>query len=176
MKKLALILLAFSVTCHAGVIRQGVRHFSKSGDTALIGNVTISEGSNITLTQIGQNIAISSTATGGAGGNFDTFNLIGGVTLTDDVDGVRQVTSASTVSTVYCNMRNSGTSGTTYVGVYYGPTLNSGTTLTVTGNGSFNYNSISPAISLSAFDYVALQVTGVANGAPEDLTCKVTYQ
>ena len=176
MKKLALILLLLSLTSEAGVIRQGVRHFSKSGDTGLIGDVTISQGSNVTLTQVGQNIVISSTATGGAGGNFDTFNYIGGVTLTDDVDGVRQVTTASTISTVYCNMRNSGASGNTIIGVLYGPTLNSGTTFTVTGNGRFNYNSISPAISLSAFDYVALQITGVANGAPEDLTCKVTYQ
>jgi len=42
----------------------GVLSISKSGDPLLTGDVTLSEGSNITLTQVGNNIEISSTGGG----------------------------------------------------------------------------------------------------------------
>jgi hypothetical protein len=47
-----------------GDIPANVSSLSKSGDTQLTGNVTLSAGSNITLTQSGQNIEIVSTASG----------------------------------------------------------------------------------------------------------------
>ncbi len=62
-----LILVAFS-TAHAGVTRQNVRTISKSGSTGLNGNVTISEGSGVTLTQTGQDISIAATGSGGGSG------------------------------------------------------------------------------------------------------------
>lgn len=45
----------------------GVSSIAKSGDTPLTGAVTLSEGSNITLTQVGQDIEIASTGGGGGG-------------------------------------------------------------------------------------------------------------
>lgn len=49
------------------VIRQGVRSIAKAGAAKLFGDVTLSPGSNVTLTQSGQNIEIASTGGGGAG-------------------------------------------------------------------------------------------------------------
>lgn len=46
-------------------IEPGVDSLAKSGDTPLLGDVTLSAGSNVTLTQAGQNIAIASTGGGG---------------------------------------------------------------------------------------------------------------
>jgi hypothetical protein len=45
----------------SGGSSSGVSSFSKQGSTALTGAVTISQGSGVTLTQTGQNIAIAST-------------------------------------------------------------------------------------------------------------------
>jgi len=47
-------------------VHQGVHSVSKSGDAQIFGDVTLSEGANITLTEVGQNIQI--TAGGGGGG------------------------------------------------------------------------------------------------------------
>lgn len=54
----------------------GVSSLAKSGDTALTGSVTLSGGSNVTLTQAGQNIEIAASGSTGvasvvAGGNID---------------------------------------------------------------------------------------------------------
>jgi hypothetical protein len=62
MRRLATLLLLASTCASAGIIRQNVRHLSKSGSTGLIGDVTLSPGSNITLTQSGQDIAINASA------------------------------------------------------------------------------------------------------------------
>jgi hypothetical protein len=52
----------------SGQLGNAVESLKKSGDTALHGAVTLSEGANITLTQSGQDIAIESTGGGGGGG------------------------------------------------------------------------------------------------------------
>ena len=51
----------------------GVSSISKSGDTQLTGDVTLSEGSNITLTQVGNDIEIASSGGGGTPGGSDTY-------------------------------------------------------------------------------------------------------
>lgn len=51
----------------------GVSSVSKSGSPHLIGDVTLSEGANITLTQSGNNIAIASS---GGGGGSPTWNPV----------------------------------------------------------------------------------------------------
>ena len=48
-------------------VHQGVHSVSKSGDPLLFGDVTFTEGTGITLTQVGNNIEISSTGGGGGG-------------------------------------------------------------------------------------------------------------
>lgn len=52
----------------------GVLSISETGQPLLRGNVTLSEGSNITLTQTGQDISIAST---GGGGGMTSFDITG---------------------------------------------------------------------------------------------------
>jgi len=44
------------------VVTRDVKSLSKSGDTKLKGDVTLSEGTQIVLTQTGQDISIATTA------------------------------------------------------------------------------------------------------------------
>jgi len=60
---------------------------AKSGDTALTQDVTLSEGSNVTLTQVGNDIQIASSGGGGGGGaptNAQYLVLVADGTLTDE--------------------------------------------------------------------------------------------
>lgn len=75
-------------------VHRGVHSVAKNGSAQLFGDVTLSAGSNVTLTQTGQDIQIASTGGGGGGissitidngdfgpytGNFD-FQFVGGLT------------------------------------------------------------------------------------------------
>jgi hypothetical protein len=62
---------------------RGVHSVSKSGSSQLFGDVTLSAGTNITLTQAGQNIEIAST--GGGGGATIYFDNGGDGPFTGDV-------------------------------------------------------------------------------------------
>jgi hypothetical protein len=60
-----------------------VSGLSKQGDSALTGEITLSEGTNITLTQVGQDIEIASTGGGGgapAGADYVVVALNGSLT------------------------------------------------------------------------------------------------
>lgn len=67
----------------------GVTGFSKSGSTALTGAVTISEGSGVTLTQAGQDVAIAS-----AGAVASVFGRSGAVVAASNDYTVAQVSGA----------------------------------------------------------------------------------
>ena len=77
----------------------GVKSIAKSGSSGIRGNVTLSEGTNITLTQSGQDISIAAAAGGGSTPQFYYFQpflnsaLSTGVTgtgsLTDTGEGTR---------------------------------------------------------------------------------------
>lgn len=102
----AFILLATSA--HAGIIRQNVRHFSKSGDTPLIGDVTISEGTGITLTQIGQNIAISASGSSSAAAEaFRTVTTDYSI-ATSDYNIVADASNGAVSLTAYTASGNAG--------------------------------------------------------------------
>lgn len=176
-KRLILITSLFSLSAYAGVIRQGVRHISESGDIPLVGDVTLSEGSNITLTQVGQNIAISATAGGAASSGFEpeTFTLDGGVTFVTDINGIRRAENNKTIQRIVTCLYDSGSSGETFVKVNYGPALAAAVTMSVTANNSRACNSINPAISLVTNDLMNVDVTGTANGAPTDLSVKLIF-
>lgn len=60
----------------------GVTTVSVSGQALLTGNVTFSAGSNITLTQVGQNIAIASTGSG-SGSVTSVASADGSITVTN---------------------------------------------------------------------------------------------
>lgn len=113
---------------------------------------------------------------GGGASAFDAFSLIGGVTITDDnFDGIRMAETGESVTSVYCALRDSGTSGNTVVKINYGPSLASNTTISIAANGGINYATSTPSITLSANDFISLEVTSVAAGAPENLFCKINY-
>ena len=62
----------------------GVASISKSGSATLHGDVTLSQGTNVTLTQSGQNISIAATGGGGSGSvtSVATTSPISGGTIT----------------------------------------------------------------------------------------------
>ena len=49
-------------------VHQGVHSISKAGSAQLFGDVTLSQGANVTLTQVGQDIAIAASGGGDGGG------------------------------------------------------------------------------------------------------------
>lgn len=59
-------------TTYVGGGASGVKSISKSGSTQLTGDITLSEGSNVTLTQTGNNIQIASTGGGGGASPLTT--------------------------------------------------------------------------------------------------------
>jgi len=61
---------AEDVTDCAGGDTDGVESISKTGEIPLTDDVTLSEGTNISLTQVGENIEIASTASGVAYGDL----------------------------------------------------------------------------------------------------------
>ena len=66
----------------SNVFNPGVNSLSKSGSAKLKGDVTLSEGTNITLTQSGQDIQIASSAAGGG----ISWSEVTGTTQTMAVD------------------------------------------------------------------------------------------
>jgi hypothetical protein len=146
------------------------------GSSALKGLVTLVPGTNITLTQVGQNITIDSTGGGGGSSTAPSYwSMTGGVTV-GVMDGPDVADTSKSVSKIVCSLRNSGSSGSTIVTFYYGPSLASSTTLTLTANSNgLQYNTATPSITLSTGDYIDAQVTQVAVGQVEDLRCKVIY-
>jgi hypothetical protein len=99
--------LVFSHRDHA---HRGVVSVNKSGGATLYGAVTLSEGANITLTQVGQDVAI---AAAGGGGAHNIFSATHSDTLADSVlDGdipIGNVTpklSRLAISVPAANVRN----------------------------------------------------------------------
>lgn len=75
-----------------GVVTRDVKSLSKSGDTKLKGDVTLSEGANITITQSGQDIEIAASGGSGATTALDNLasvaintSLISDTDVTDDL-------------------------------------------------------------------------------------------
>lgn len=56
-----------TATAREDHVHRGVSSVSKSGSSQLFGDVTLSAGSNVTLTQVGNDISISSSGGGGGG-------------------------------------------------------------------------------------------------------------
>ncbi|MDI6808163.1 MAG: hypothetical protein QME66_04160 [Candidatus Eisenbacteria bacterium] len=84
------------------VFPKRVKTFAKNGSTGLSGDVTISEGTNITLTQTGQDIAIAATGTGVA--TTEPFVTIGN---TAGLSAERALTGTANQVTVTDNGANS---------------------------------------------------------------------
>jgi hypothetical protein len=164
----------------AGVIIQPVKTFAKSGSVGLKGDVTISEGSNILLTQIGQNITISATSgaatvTATTGYEPEQWILNGGISVITDFDGVRRAENNKTIQKLILCMYNSGSSGSTVVNLSYGPALASSTNIALAATGGTACTSTTPAISLNTNDLMNASVTQSASGLAEDLSLKALF-
>jgi len=69
------------------VITRDVKSLSKSGEAKLKGDVTLSEGANITLTQVGNDVEVASTAGSGATTALDNLASVAiNATLVSDTD------------------------------------------------------------------------------------------
>mgnify|MGYP001617001066 CR=1 FL=1 len=79
------IFLIFTTTVHADVVSRGVRALSKAGSAELRGAVTLTGGSNVTLTQSGQDISIAATASGVADSAVATKTANYTLLDTDDI-------------------------------------------------------------------------------------------
>ncbi len=62
----------------------GVSSIAKSGSAQLTGDVTLSEGTNVTLTQVGQNIEIAAAGASGAPSDAKYVTLATNATLTEE--------------------------------------------------------------------------------------------
>lgn len=99
---------------------KGVSSVAKNGSTALYGDVTLSAGSNVTLTQVGNDISIAATGGGGGSGTVTDVSVVSAngfagtvanstttpaITLTTSVTGVLKgngtAISAATAGTDY---------------------------------------------------------------------------
>jgi hypothetical protein len=179
MRTINLIVLSvlLAVSAQAGVIPSSVRSFSKSGSTKLKGDVTISAGTNITLTQTGQNIQIDASASSSTGSDFFVLNgnldSLGALPILD-IDGVRKASASMTVTEIKVCAYNSG-SGTTTVRFNYGAALGSNSSVSLSGNSATKCaTSGAISLSLSTSDLRNLDLTALGTGVV-DLAIEVVH-
>lgn len=84
----------------SGTVAGGVTSIAKQGSTALTGAVTLSEGSGITLTQVGQNIAIASSGSGLTIGSTAIASGTNGRVLYDNSGVLGELTTSGSGSVI----------------------------------------------------------------------------
>lgn len=160
--------------CYVYVGRSGgVTGISKSGSTVLGGAVTLSQGANITLTQVGQDIAIASSASGS--GKFQHRWVANGpFRIGTDVDGAYISDTGFTISGVWIYRTNAGTSGSTILDL----NKNGTTMYTTQGNRptiAFNDGdkkvdcTLPDVTSVSAGDILTIDIDSIEGGKPRDI-------
>lgn len=112
-----LIALLYLNTSHAGITRQNVNTMAAFGNPQLIGNVTLTAGSNISLGQTGNQIFITGTASGSSirvfsaswgGANTPSFNNGAADCCTaDPCTLATQIDSSGNTNTISVVNRNS---------------------------------------------------------------------
>lgn len=115
--------------------------------------------------------------TGGATSNgaTSTHVLQGGASPMYPIDGIRRATANSTITKINVSALNSGSSGSTTVKLYYGPSLGSTQTATLTANGGVNSSSATVSLALTAGDLMAVELVSAAAGGVEDVTVELVY-
>lgn len=150
----------------------GVTGISKSGSSVLVGPVTLSEGANITLTQVGQDIEIAS---GGGSGKFQNrWTANGPFRVGTEVDGAYISDTGFTISGVWIYRSVAGTSGSTIIDL----NKNGTTMYTTQGNrptiafndGDKKVDCTLPDItSVSAGDVLTIDIDQIEDGKPRDI-------
>jgi hypothetical protein len=149
----------------------GVTSLSAQGDPKLIGDVTLSAGSNVTLVQSGQNIEIEASGSGG-----------GSITLVESTDASLNVSGGSG-PTVNLAVENSPAidgvtvSGTAANGKVLTATSSSAADWqTPTPGGVTSFNTRTGAVTAQTGDYTAAEVTNAADlssASQQDFTAAV---
>lgn len=157
-----------NLTCGASYVAS----IAKSGSTALTGAVTLSQGTGVTLTQVGNDISIASSGSSSGGVKF---SLTGATVPFVDIDGPHYQTATQSLTQVYVSMLNSGTSGSTTIQVNQyrsGALLNSATAslASSSGNPAGSQANLSGTLSLAAGDIITIDVVSVSSGSPESLS------
>lgn len=143
----------------------GVSSISVTGDPQLTGDVTLSEGSNITLTQVGNDIEIASTGGGGGG----TVDSVVGTTNRITVDSTDPTNPIVDIASTYVGQNSITTLGTITTGVWNATDIAPGAggtgvsntgTITVSGNTSIGSSTHTVSLSTSGNTSVTLPTTG----------------
>lgn len=151
----------------------GVRTIAKTGSSALVGNVTLSEGTNITLTQVGQDISIASTATG-SGKLQHRWAANGPYRVGTDVDGAYISDTGFTITGVWIYRTVAGTASSTILDLNKnGTTMYStqGNRPTIAFNdGDKKVDCTLPDItSVAAGDVLTIDIDQIESGKPRDI-------
>lgn len=160
-------------------VHQGVHSFSKNGSTALFGDVTISAGSNISLTQTGQDVAIAATVTVSPTPRF-TLSGAAGQSFTC-IDGCYYVKATNSIATASISMLNSGTAGSTTIRInqYRSGALQASATAALSassGNPAGTTASLSGTLSVVSGDILTVDlVTPVTAGTPSELSVEPIF-
>lgn len=156
----------------------GVTSLGANGFPQLTGAITLSAGSNVTLTQNGQFITISSTASStstASSGGLAIFSQSGGTSIMTDMGNPYVYTSATAVSQAYVGMYNGGSSGNTIFKVnrWANGVVASSVTGTAASNAGLGVQSLvnlSGTLNYNSLDMATVDILSVANGSPQDLT------
>lgn len=135
----------------------GVSSLSKAGDSQIVGPITLSEGSNITLTQTGQDIEIA--AAGGGGGTVTSVGITGNngigvsgspVTSSGDITLSLGNITPTTVNGVTLSGSSSPSLAVTGTSSISGANTGDQTTSGTTDRVSVSNGSTNPVIDISA--------------------------
>lgn len=115
---------------------KGVASFAINAGTSLYGDVTISAGSNITLTQVGNDIAIASTGGGGGSGTVTSVSVVSANGLAGTVANPTTTPAITLSTSVTGLLKGNGTAISAAVsGTDYEPPVTKGNLLV---NGPLN--------------------------------------
>ncbi len=166
-----------SGTVPVGRLGNAVTSISNSGSPALMGNVTLSAGSNIVLTQVGQNITITATSSGSSAA-IARFTASGGIGAPVDwFDGGYVCTTAQSLTNVQLGMNDSGTVGYTGVEIYKNGVDRGVVTVTANGTQNSVNSTLASPISCVSGDVFHPGITNTPiSGTPQDLTVQFQFQ
>jgi hypothetical protein len=152
---------------------RGVTGISKVGESVLTGEVTLSQGANITLTQVGNDILITGAAAGSAVVQH-RWMANGSYLVGTDVDGAFISDSGFTITGVWLYRGTAGSASSTIVDIH-----KNGTTLYTTqaNRPTIAFNdadkkvdcTLPDVVAILAGDIITMDIDTKETGSPKDL-------